>query len=132
MDAGTLHDAIAEVCPVESVTVGNPEDRTTWSFVPAEGATQAQIDAGNNVIATIPIDPLGTLATSEFISRWTNAEYRALQDHRMSDNGKLGKDFDVITGDGNIPLDKKRTKSLAADLVAVGILTQARADEIFS
>lgn len=132
MDAGTLHDAIAEVSPIVSCSVGKTDDRSTWTWVPGPGATQPQIDAGNNVIATIPIEPLGTLATSEFISRWTNAEYRALQDRRMNDNGKLGKDFDVTTGDGSVPLDKKRTKSLAAELVSAGILTQARADEIFS
>jgi hypothetical protein len=132
MDAATLHEAISEVCPTASTKVIVADDRSTWSFVPEANATQPQIDAGNNVVATIPIEPLGILTTSEFISRWTNAEYRALQDRRMSDNGKLGKDFDVTTGDGNIPLDKKRTKSLKADLVSAGILTQARADEIFS
>lgn len=132
MDAGTLHDAIAEVCPVTSVSVGDADDRATWSYIPDPSATPQQIAAADNVIATIPIDVLGVLSTSEFISRWTNAEYRALQDRRMADNGKLGKDFDVTTADGSIPLDKKRTKSLKADLVTQGILTQARADEIFS
>jgi hypothetical protein len=131
MDAGTLHDAISEVCPAVSTSVGKADDRATWSFVPEANATQAQIDAGNNVIATIPIDTLGTLATSEFISRWTNAEYKALQARRTSDNGKTAKDWDIVTADAAIPLDKKRTKNLAADLVAAGILTQARADEIF-
>ena len=53
MDAGTLYDAIAEICPVISTTVGKADDRSTWSFVPGENATQAQIDAGNNVIATL-------------------------------------------------------------------------------
>jgi hypothetical protein len=132
MDAITLHDAIAEVCPVVSTSVGIPDDRATWSFIPADNATTTQIDAGENVIATIPIDTLGTLETAEFISRWTNAEYKALQSRRMSDNGKTAKDFDVVTADRTIPLDKKRTKNLAAELVAAGILTQARADEIFS
>jgi hypothetical protein len=54
MDAGTLHDAIAEVCPVVSTSVGDEDDRSTWLFIPGEQATQPQIDAGNNVIATIP------------------------------------------------------------------------------
>lgn len=53
MDAGTLHRAIAEVCPVAGTTVVDADDRSTWSFMPGEGATQPQIDAGNNVIATI-------------------------------------------------------------------------------
>jgi hypothetical protein len=132
MDAGTLHEAIAEVCPVSSTTVGDPDDRATWSFVPGPGATQAQIDAGNNVIATIPIDPLATLATGEMISRWTNAEYKALQLRRTSDNGKTAKDWDNVTSDASINMNKKKTQTLKSNLVADGILTQARADEIFS
>lgn len=132
MDAGTLHDAIADVCPVTSVTVGKSNDRSTWSFIPDAGATQAQLDAGNNVIATIPIDPLGTVSTGDYISRWTNQEYRALQDRRMSDNGKLGKDWDNVTSDPMINMNKKKTQTLKSNLVSDGILTQARADEIFS
>lgn len=56
MDGPTLQDAISEVCPVATTKVIDGNDRATWSFTPAAGATQAQIDAGNNVIATIPVD----------------------------------------------------------------------------
>lgn len=133
MDAGTLYDAIAEVCPVVSTTVGKSDDRTTWSFVPASGATQPQIDAGNNVIATIPIDALATaLPTGDFIARWTNAEYLALQKRRTTDNGKMAKDWDNVTSDPQINMNKKKTQTLKSSLVADAILTQARADEIFS
>jgi len=132
MDAGTLYDAIAEVCPVESVSVGDADDRATWSFVPAAAATQAQIDAGNNVIATIPIDPLGLVPTGDFIARWSNAEYKALQLRRTSDNGKMAKDWDNVTSDTAINMNKKKTQTLKSSLVADGILTAARADEIFS
>ena len=107
MDAGTLHDAIAEVCPVASTTVGKADDRATWSFVPEDDATTEQVLAGENVIATIPINPLATaLPTGDFIARWSNAEYKAL--------------------------NKKKTQTLKSSLVTDGILTQARADEIFS
>ena len=132
MDARTLHDAIAEVCPVALTTVGNADDRATWSFEPGAAASQPQIDAGNDVIATIPIDVLGAVATGDFIARWTNAEYKALQLRRTSDNGKTAKDWDNITSDPQINMDKKKVQTLKADLVAAGILTQARADEIFS
>jgi hypothetical protein len=132
MDAGTLQDAIAEVCPVISVRVGDPDDRATWSFVPAANATQPQIVAGNNVIVTIPIDPLGTVPTGDFIARWTNAEYKALQLRRTSDNGKMAKDWDNVTSDPQINMNKKKTQTLKSNLVTDGILTQARADEIFS
>jgi len=132
VDASTLYDAIAEVCPVVSVSVGKADDRSTWSFIPTEAATQAQIDAGNNVIATIPINPLGVVSTGDFIARWTNAEYKALQLRRTSDNGKMAKDWDNVTSDPSINMNKKKTQTLKSSLVTDGILTQARADEIFS
>ncbi len=56
MDASTLHGAISEVSPITSCKVGKSDDRSTWTWVPAAGATQPQIDAGDNVVATIPID----------------------------------------------------------------------------
>ena len=132
MDAGTLYDAITAVCPATSVKVIDGNDRSTWSFEPGGGATQSQIDAGDNVIATIPIEPLATVPTGDFISRWTNAEYLALQKRRTTDNGKMAKDWDNVTSDPQINLNKKKTQTLKSNLVADGILTQARADEIFS
>ena len=56
MDAGTLHHAISEVCPVVSTKIVDAVDRATWSFEPGASATQAQKDAGQNVIETIPMD----------------------------------------------------------------------------
>ena len=90
------------------------------------------VHAGDNVIATIPIEPLATVPTGDFISRWTNAEYLALQKRRTTDNGKMAKDWDNVTSDPQINLNKKKTQTLKSNLVADGILTQARADEIFS
>jgi hypothetical protein len=133
MDAGTLNDAIIDAgCPTISTSVGKADDRATWSFVPGANATQPQIDAGNNVIATIPIDPLGMPATGDFIARFTNAEYLALQKRRTTDNGKMAKDWDNVTSDPQINMNKKKVQMLKSSLVADGILTQARADAIFS
>ena len=132
MDVATLDAAIKEVCPVISVTVNDPADRVAWAYVPTPEATAEQIYSADNVIATIPLYPAIAVSTADWIARWTNAEYRALQDRRMSDNGKMGKDFDIVTGGGLIDFNRKRTQSFAADCVSAGILTQARADEIFS
>jgi len=132
MDAGTLYDAIAEVSPVVSTSIGKADDRSTWKWVPGENATQAQKDAGDNVVATIPIEPLATLPTGDFIARFTNAEYKALQLLRTSDNGKMAKDWDNVTSDAAINMNKKKTQTLKTSLVTDGILTQARADEIFA
>ncbi len=132
MNAGTLSDAIADVCPIASVTVGNANDRATWSFVPGAGATAPQIAAGNNVIATIPVQPLATVPTGDWIARWTNAEYLALQLRRTTDNGKTAKDWDNVTSDPSINMNKKKVQTLKTNLVADGVLTQLRADVIFS
>ena len=132
MDAGTLNDAIADVSPISGCSVGKSNDRTTWSWTPGAGATQQQIDAGNNVVATIPINPMATVSTGDFIARWTNAEYLALQKLRTTDNGKMAKDWDAITSDVSINMNKKRTQTLKANLVTAAILTQQRADVIFA
>ncbi len=131
MDAGTLNVAIAEVSPIVSCSVGKPDVRSTWTWQPGPGATQPQIDAGNNVVATIPINPLATVPTGDFIARWTNAEYLALQRLRTTDNGKMAKDWDNVTSDLSINMNKRKTQTLKASLVTAGILTQQRADVIF-
>lgn len=54
LDAGMLHKEIAKVCPIIRTAMSKLADRATWSFDPTPEATQQQIDAANNVIATIP------------------------------------------------------------------------------
>ena len=56
MDAITLYKAIEEVCPVQATEVDVADDRSTWSFTPRDSATTEQIAAGENVVATIPVD----------------------------------------------------------------------------
>jgi hypothetical protein len=132
MDAGTLHDAIAEVCPITSVSIGKGDDRATWSYQPEASATPQQIAAADNVIATIPINPKTTLASTEFIGRFTNAEYRAATATTWRQTGGNAKNWDVVAFDSSINLNKKKCTTLKTSLVTDGILTQARADEIFS
>jgi hypothetical protein len=132
MDAQTLHEAIAEVSPISSCTVGKSDDRATWTWVPGSGATQPQIDAGNNVVATIPINPKPTLTPADFIGRFTNAEYRAATATTWRQTAGNAKNWDVVVFDPGINLNKKKTDTLKTSLVTDGILTQARADEIFS
>ena len=82
------------------------------------------------------ITPDQLLATEEFIKRWTNAEYLALEKQRAVDIAadKVGnaKNFDIVMAADVMRLDSQKVTSLKADLVADGILTQERADEIFS
>jgi hypothetical protein len=132
MDAATLHDAIAEVSPITSCSVGKADDRSTWTWVPGPDATQAQIDAGNNVIATIPMTTPTTLAVADWIGRFTNAEYRAATAQTWRQTGGNAKNWDVVAFDPSINLNKKKVATLKTSLVTDGILTQARADEIFA
>ena len=131
MNSATLHDAIAEVCPVISTSVGKPDDRSTWSFVPDEAATTDQVLAGENVIATIPIEQKPTLASSEFIGRFTNAEWRSVTGAWRQTAGN-GKNLDVVVFDPLINLNKKKVATLRDALVADGIISAERAAEIFS
>jgi hypothetical protein len=132
MDAGTLHDAIAEVSPVNSASVGKSDDRSTWSWVPGTNATQAQIDAGNNVVATIPIETPTTLAVADWLGRFSNSEYRAATAQTWRQTAGNAKNWDVVAFAGSIKMSKKSVTTLKTSLVTDGILTQARADEIFS
>lgn len=75
------------------------------------------------------------IPTTEFIARWTNAEYLALEKKRAADitANKVGnaKNWDVVVTEDNIDMNKQKFQNLKADLVTDGILTQARADAIF-
>ena len=131
MDAGTLYDAIAAVSPITSASVGKSDDRSTWKWTPGTGATQPQIDAGNNVIATIPIDPKSSPSSADFIGRFTNAEYRAATATTWRQTAGNAKNWDVVVFALVVNLNKKNTITLRDSLVTDGILTQARADEVF-
>ena len=76
--------------------------------MPGEGATQAQKDAGDNVIATIPIEQKPTLATPDFIGRFTNAEYRAATATTWRQVGGNAKNWDVVVFEPSINLNKKK------------------------
>jgi hypothetical protein len=133
MDAGTLSDAISEVSPVASVSVGKGDDRSTWTWVPGESATQPQIDAGNNVIATIPITTKSkSLSSTDLAGRFTNAEYRAATAAAWRGVAGNAKNWDVVFLDHSVDLNKKKVTTLKTSLVTDAILTQVRADEIFS
>jgi hypothetical protein len=132
MDAGTLHDAIAEVSPVTSTSVGKADDRSTWTWVPDTNATQPQIDAGNNVVATIPIETKATVSSADFIGRFTNAEYRAATATTWRQTAGNAKNWDVVVFEPSVNMNKKKVDTLKTSLVTDGILTQARADEIFA
>jgi len=73
---------------------------------------------------------------SDFIARFTNAEYAKLGNVRVTDAqaSKVGvsKNWDIVVLADTIELSNQKAQTLKADLVTAGVLTQARADEIFS
>jgi hypothetical protein len=74
--------------------------------------------------------------TSDFIARFTNQEYAKLGNVRATDAQAtkvgLSKNWDIVVLADIIELSNQKAQTLKADLVARGVLTQARADEIFS
>jgi hypothetical protein len=135
MDAGTLYKAIAEVCPVVSTKCEIANDRGSWSYVAGEGATTAEIAAADNVIVTIPMEPLPPLQPADFINRFTDAEYLALKQKHQADlaanDASSIRIWDIVIGKSILDMNSSDAKALKAGLIAGGILTQARADEIF-
>lgn len=137
MTASVLDNAINDAgCPTVSVNVGDGNNRATWSFVPKDNATQAQVDAGNNVIATIPITPLSVVSPGGLVLRFTNAEYKATLDYHTSSlgAGTIGpkKTWDTMMGEASVNMNDRSVKSVKNGLVSSGVLTQVRADAIFS
>ena len=102
-----------------------------------ENLTAAQNATLDDVVAAH--DPTkqrkNIIATTDFIARWTNQEYLALEKKRAADiaANKVGnaKNWDVVVAEDNIDMNRQKFVNLKADLVADGILTQARADAIF-
>lgn len=137
IDAGNLHIATAAVCPITGVSVGDPNNRATWSFIPASGATPAQIAAGNNVLATAALGILNIIAFAVFLARWQDSEYALLGQKRAaaissSTNMSLVRNWDISTAQNVIDLNSTFAQNLKTALVSNNILTQARADAVFS
>jgi hypothetical protein len=76
INASALHDAIAAVCPIVSVQIGNLNDRTTWVIVYAPSATAAQQQAGQQILASF-VEPVW-LTFLQFIALFTAAEQSAI------------------------------------------------------
>lgn len=51
-DAARLHDAIAAVCPIDNVSVGDPADKATWVIRFDPAATAGQKTAAQSVITS--------------------------------------------------------------------------------
>jgi hypothetical protein len=74
--------------------------------------------------------------TADFIARFTNQEYAKLGNVFVTDAQAtkvgLSKNWDIVVLADTIELSNQKAQTLKADLVARSVLTQVRADEIFS
>lgn len=110
---------------------------TDDSITGRENLTTAQNTTLDGVVTAHNPDkpPPSVVGTSDFIARWTNAEYLALEKKRRDDiaANKVGnaKNWDLVVADDEIDMSRQKVQSLKADLVADGVITAARADEIF-
>jgi hypothetical protein len=103
----------------------------------ADGAATApEIAAADNVVATIPANTLPPLESADFINRFADAEYLLLKQKQQTDitGGNAGSTrlWDIVIGKNSLDMNSADAQTLKAQLVTDGILTQARADEIFN
>jgi len=136
MDAGTLYNAISEVCPILDAKCLSSTDRASWTYEADPSATQPQKDAADNVILTIPAEPLSPVEPGEFVTRFTDAEYLLLEQKKQTDitggDASLSRIWDIVIGSNQLDFNSSNAQTLKDRLVTDGILTQARADAIFS
>ena len=108
MDAAYLTQEIGKVCPVISCTVLEPDNRNTWSYLATQEATAPELAAADNVIATIPVKVPGKCSVGEFLTRFTNAEYRAADATAWRQTAGNAKNWDIVIREGLIHLTKRR------------------------
>jgi hypothetical protein len=107
-------------------TISGRESLTTEQNATLDGVVAAHdpTDKRPNVIPT-----------TEFVSRFTNQEWLALEKQKAADitANKVGysKNLAVTMSEDMVDLSKQKSTRIKSDLVAAGVLTQARADEIF-
>jgi hypothetical protein len=98
----------------------------------ADNATLDGVVAAHDHTKKIP----KVIPTTDFVARFTNQEWLALEKQKAADitANKVGysKNLGITMSEDVVDLAKQKTQRIKADLVTAGVLTQARADEIFS
>jgi hypothetical protein len=76
------------------------------------------------------------IPTSDFVARFTNQEYLKLLQNRATDTtqAKIGnsRNWDIVVAADTVNVANQKSTTLKDGLVAAGVVTQARADEIFT
>ena len=111
---------------------------TDESITGRENLTAAQNTTLDGVVAAH--DPTKKLKniipTTDWVARCTNQEYLAVCKQRAADiaASKVGysKNWDIVATSDSVNLNQQKVQRIRDDLVAAGVITAARADEIFS
>lgn len=135
----TLHAAVAAVCPILGVSVGNWADKTTWRVDYAAAATVQQQTAAAGVVTAF--DPNAStnnpviLPFSEMLSRLTDAEYTgimaAVAAQITAGNAAVPRWIDNAKALG-INLNDPNTATVQNKLVTANLLTSARVPVVFA
>lgn len=89
MNLEKLHDAIAAVCPISGISIGNASDKTTWTFKALETATDEQVAAAQAVIDNADLSILDDV---KFITK--NTAYDRIE--LTHGKEKLNQVFDIL------------------------------------
>ena len=132
MDLNKLHNAIAAVCPIHGVSIGDTSDKTTWSISFKDEAADDEKIAAQAVIDTadLPIlnDPV-TVSSYEFLNRFTASERVAI---RASTYTSVQDFISLVQAAQIVNFSNETTLEGMACLVTLGLLTEARKNEILS
>lgn len=123
-----LDAAVRAVEPlIDGVSVGDVADKATWEIHFQPGATnQALANAALSAFAFRNVVPFDV-----FIGRFTGPEYLLMQQKRTV-SGALCQQWDISMVRGTVDLNSAAAQNFKAALVSSGILSQTRADLIFS
>ena len=100
-------------------------------------ATEALADDDAQVLTYYSVHTPNIVAFPTFIGRWLDAEYALLMQKRAAaisagTNIALVKQWDQAMSAGQVDLNSAAAQNFKAAVVSAGILTQPRADVIFS
>lgn len=108
---------------------GDDIDTVVWHVLDGDPPSRGEIEAAMEAIEEEPQPNIVDGTT--FLGRVTNEEYLTVVEAGRT-NGQVGKWLELLRLRGEIDLNGATAKAAKAGLVALGLLTQRRADEIFS
>lgn len=89
MHLDKLHNTIASVCPLSDISIGDPADKTTWSFRAKDTATEEQRAAAQAVIDNADLSILDDV---KYITKVT--AYNRIEEKYGEE--KLNQVFDIL------------------------------------